>query len=261
MPPPESVRISTRRRSLRGSCASASRVTSMWSAAVFEPAFPGRSRTASASPARRRRDRRRQSAGDGHRSSSTSAAACSFSEQAVTIVASMSTVTRPPSAPGAAPPGQFPGPRPGGGPGCADGLQRPRRIAGQAGHQPGDHRIRSHRPEQSGSARSTATSARQSPPSASATARSVTIFPGSVHRPRRPPPFQRPRQALVQARDPQRRASSRPPAWDTSSGAVSGHRDLGAAGGKMHAESAFRTGRNRTLRQALFFQVKGTFRI
>ena len=37
VPPPESVRISTRRRSVAGSWASASRATSMWSLAVFAP--------------------------------------------------------------------------------------------------------------------------------------------------------------------------------------------------------------------------------
>ena len=50
MPPPESARISTRRRRWRGSWASASRVASMWSAAVFDPALPGRSMMASGSP-------------------------------------------------------------------------------------------------------------------------------------------------------------------------------------------------------------------
>jgi hypothetical protein len=48
VPPPESVRISARRPA--GSCARASFVTAMWSAAVFEPALPGRSMMASASP-------------------------------------------------------------------------------------------------------------------------------------------------------------------------------------------------------------------
>ena len=41
MPPPESVRISTCRRHCLGSWARASRVASMWSAAVLEPALPG----------------------------------------------------------------------------------------------------------------------------------------------------------------------------------------------------------------------------
>jgi hypothetical protein len=50
VPPPESVRISTRRRTRAGSCASASLVTSICSADVFDPAFPGRSTMASASP-------------------------------------------------------------------------------------------------------------------------------------------------------------------------------------------------------------------
>jgi hypothetical protein len=44
VPPPEPVRITTRRRRRRGIWASASRVTSMCSAAVFDPAFPGRSK-------------------------------------------------------------------------------------------------------------------------------------------------------------------------------------------------------------------------
>ena len=50
MPPPESARISTWRRSQAGSWASASRVAAIWSAAVFDPAFPGRSMMASGSP-------------------------------------------------------------------------------------------------------------------------------------------------------------------------------------------------------------------
>ena len=44
--------------------------------------------------------------------------------------------------------GQFPGPRPGCGPRGADGLQCPGRISGQAGDQPGDHRIGGRRPEE-----------------------------------------------------------------------------------------------------------------
>jgi len=48
VPPPESARTSTRRRRYRGSCAGASRVAWMWSAAVSGPALPARSRTASA---------------------------------------------------------------------------------------------------------------------------------------------------------------------------------------------------------------------
>jgi hypothetical protein len=53
--PAESVRISTLRPGLvparcEGSCLRASRTTVMWSAAVFDPAFPGRNMTASGSP-------------------------------------------------------------------------------------------------------------------------------------------------------------------------------------------------------------------
>lgn len=42
VPPPESVRMSTLRRRCLGSWARASRVVSMWSAAVLEPALSGR---------------------------------------------------------------------------------------------------------------------------------------------------------------------------------------------------------------------------
>jgi hypothetical protein len=44
------VRTRTRRRWCRGSCAGASRVVSMWSAAVFDPAFPALSTIARDSP-------------------------------------------------------------------------------------------------------------------------------------------------------------------------------------------------------------------
>jgi hypothetical protein len=56
--------------------------------------------------------------------------------------------------------------------------------------------------------------ARQPPPSATATARSVRILPGLCIA-ARPPPLQRLLQPTVQARDPQHRVSSRPPAWQT----------------------------------------------
>ena len=50
MPPPESARTRALRRRWRGSWASASRVASIWSAAVFDPALPARSMMASGSP-------------------------------------------------------------------------------------------------------------------------------------------------------------------------------------------------------------------
>jgi translation initiation factor IF-2 len=49
VPPPESARTSTRPRKCRGSCARARRAAAVWSAAVFDPAFPGRSTIASGS--------------------------------------------------------------------------------------------------------------------------------------------------------------------------------------------------------------------
>ena len=44
--------------------------------------------------------------------------------------------------------GQRPGPLAGGSPGFADRPQRPRSLRRQRGDQPGDHRIRRHRPGQ-----------------------------------------------------------------------------------------------------------------
>ena len=104
MPPPESVRTSTLRRRCRGSCASASRVASMWSAAVFDPAFPGRSTMASGSPFPPAPWSAQAVIGWKPNVFFQVGAACCFSECAITIVASRSTVTRPPSAPGAASP-------------------------------------------------------------------------------------------------------------------------------------------------------------
>ena len=113
-------------------------------------------------------------------------------------------------------------------------------------------------PASSGWARSTATSARQSPPSASVMTRSAMIFPGSCtargarHRASPPDrPWPRP---VTRAAS----ASSNTPAWDTSPCPVSGHGDLGAARGILHLESAFGW-RGQDPRQALSSQAKGTF--
>lgn len=103
-------------------------------------------------------------------------------------------------------------------------------------------------PYSSGSARSTATSARQSPPGATATARSATTFPGSwMERSRRhrARPSDRP---APQARHPQRlsdqqaaRARHQPPP-------IGGHdQPATATRGNLHLESAFRTGTDRTI--------------
>ena len=76
----------------------------MWSAAVFDPALPGRSTMASGSPAPSAPWSANTARGWNPNVFFHVGAACSFSEHAVTIVASMSTVTSAPSAPGAASP-------------------------------------------------------------------------------------------------------------------------------------------------------------
>ena len=234
MPPAASVRISTCRPGRRpgrwsGSCASAARTTVMWSAAVFEPALPllqqHRQRLPGARPGRGRRTPR----ADGSRTRVLNVgAACSFSECAVTSVASTSIDQRR--------------------------LRRRRRGRGRAAPASCHARARAAAravsiaasaagasaasasivrdtvgseatgPNTPGSDRSSAMSARQSPPSASVTARSSTTLAGSCTAMRLTPRRQRRRQRLVQpdpadqsrSAAPRRRATPpRPPPTST----------------------------------------------
>jgi hypothetical protein len=100
VPPPESARTSTRRRACPGSCARASFVAVMWSSAVFEPAFPGRSMMASGSP----EPPALWSANTvrGWNPKVFFHVGLLLLRAEVTIVASISAVISPPSAPGAA---------------------------------------------------------------------------------------------------------------------------------------------------------------
>ena len=146
MPPPESVRISTRRRSRRGSCASASRATSMCSLAVFDPALPGRSMMASGSPPAAGAVVGERGQGMEPKVFFHVGAAFSFSECAITIVASMSTGISAPSAPGARSPASAQA--------RSRAAARAFRIArsargasaASARDQPGHDRVRGHRP-------------------------------------------------------------------------------------------------------------------
>ena len=149
VPPPESARIRTRRRRRRGSCARASVVASMCSLAVLDPAFPGPQQDGQRlARALRRRDQRTRSAGWNPNVFFHVGVAWSFSEHEVTTVASISTVTRPPSAPGAASPASAQA--------RSRAAARAERIAFKArgasaarrADQPGDHRVGGHRPEQ-----------------------------------------------------------------------------------------------------------------
>jgi hypothetical protein len=89
-------------------------------------------------------------------------------------------------------------------PRCADGLQRPPRVGGQAGDQLGDHRVRGDRPEQL-RLRPQHRHVGQAVPAQRQGHRQVGDDPPrAVHRPGRPPPSQCRLHAAVQARYPQR---------------------------------------------------------
>ena len=185
-------------------------------------------------------------------------AACSFSECAITMVASRSMMTRPPSPPGAASPASAQA--------RSRAAARAARIAASA-RGPLAASVLTSRdttgsdatgPARSGCSRSTAISARQSPPSASAAARSATILPGSCtargarHGSRaadRPRP--RPVTRIVSH-------SRTAPAWDTrprpSADTVTWQ--LRALFCIWKVPSA---GDGQDSRQALSFQAKGTF--
>jgi hypothetical protein len=258
VPPPESARNRTLRRRCRGSCARASRAASMWSAAVLDPALPGRSTMASGSPLPAPPWSAQAVIGWKPKVFFQVGAARSLSECAITMVASRSTVTSAPSAPGAAP---------------AASAHARSRAADRAARIARSDRGRSAAselisrdttgseatgPARAGCSRSTAISARQSPPSASAAARSATILPGSCtargarHR---ASPSDRPRPSPVTRIVSH---SSTAPAWDTS--------PRPSAGTRTPAERALiftwkvpsaRDGQD--LRQAPSSQVKGTF--
>ena len=204
MPPPESVRISTRRRWRRGSCASASRVTSMCSAAVLDPALPGRSMIASASPAAPAPWSANAARGWNPNVFFHVGAAFSLSECAITIVASMSTGISDPSAPGARSPASVQA--------RSRAAARALRIARSARGASAASAVISRDttgseatgPASSGCERSTAISARQSPAERQRHHQVSNDLPRIMHRPRCPPPGQPRRQALTQAGDPGR---------------------------------------------------------
>ena len=185
-------------------------------------------------------------------------AACSFSECAITIVASRSTVISAPSAPGARSPASAQA--------RSRAAARALRIALSARGPSAASALTSRDttgsdatgPASSGCSRSTAISARQSPPSASATARSAMIFPGSCtargarHR-ASPPDRPRPR-PVTRSVSPAADA----PAWDTSPWPSADTVILGrrAVFFTWKVPSA-RCGQDP--RQALSSQAKGTF--
>ena len=188
----------------------------MWSAAVLDPAFPGRRTMASGSPVPASPWSAQAVMGWNPKVFFQVGAASCFSEWAITMVASRSTVTRPPPAPGAASPASAHA--------RSRAAARAARIAFSArGRSPASTLTSRDTtgsdatgPASSGCSRSTAMSARQSPPRASAAARSATVFPGSWtargarHRAMlSDKPRPRPETRIVSH-------SSTAPAWDTS---------------------------------------------
>jgi hypothetical protein len=192
-----------------------------------------------AAPRPLRRSGRRTRPADGTRTSSPGESSFLLLQLASTIVASMSTVIRLPSAPGPDSPAsaqtRF------------RAAARAVRIALRACGATAASVLTSREitgseatgPAGSGRTRNTATSARQSPASASAMARSAMIFPGSCtargarHRARAPDrPWPRPvtRSASGQQQPASLRRQPVP---------VGGHGDLGAEPGILHLESAF----------------------
>jgi len=187
----------------------------MCSLAVLDPALPGRSMMPSASPAPPAPWSANAASGWNPNVFFHVAAAFSFSECAITIVASISTGISDPSAPGARSPASAQA--------RSRAAARALRITPSARGRSAASALTSRdttgpeatSPVSPGSARSTAISARQSPPSASASTRSVTIFPGSCtargarHR---ASPADRPRLRPVALSVS---SSSNAPAWDT----------------------------------------------
>ena len=188
----------------------------MWSAAVFEPALPGRRTMASGSPFPPAPWSAQAVIGWNPNVFFHVAAACSFSECAITIVASRSTVTSPPSAPGAASPASAHARSRAAARAARIALTDRGRSAASAATSRDTTGSDATGPASPGCSRSTAISARQSPPSASAAARSATIFPGSWtargarHR---SSPADRPRPRPVTRSVSHSRTA---PAWDTS---------------------------------------------
>ena len=117
-------------------------------------------------------------------------AAFSFPECASTIVASRSTGIRFPSAPGARSPASAQARSRAAARALRIAPQRPRRVRGQRADQPGDHRVRGHRPGQLRLGPQHRDIGQAVPAQRQRHGQVGQDFPRVVHRPRRPPPGQ-----------------------------------------------------------------------
>ena len=260
MPPPESARISTLRRRWPGSWARASRVDLDVVGGGVGPGVPGP-----------QHDGQRLTGPAGPWSAKAVSGwnpkvffqvglACSFSECAVTTVASMSTVTSPPSAPGAAPPASAQA--------RSRAAARAARIAFSArgasaascGDQPGDHRVRGHRPGQV-RLRAQHRDIGQAVTAQRHRHRQVRDdLPRIVHRPRRPPPRSPADKPPVQARHVARSCAAVPLLPGNDPRPVSGHRRSWRRAVRFTRKVPFELARNGPSTSPIL-PVQGTFLI
>ena len=200
----------------------------MWSAAVFEPAFPGRSTIARGSPFPPAPWSAQAVIGWKPNVFFQVGAACSFSEWAITMVASRSTVTRPPSAPGASSPASAQA--------RSRAAARAARIAFSArgpsaasvADQPGHHRVRRDRPGQVRLLPQHRDVGQAVPAQRDGGGQVRDDLARVVDRPRRPPPGQALRQAPAQAGHPHRLPQQDRPGLGHQAPAVSRHGDPGS---------------------------------
>ena len=166
-------------------------------------------------------------------------AACSFSECAITIVASRSTVTRPPSAPGAASPASAQARSRAAARAARIAFSARGRSAASVADQPGHHRVRRDRPGQVRLLAQHRDVGQAVPAQRDRRGQVRDDLARVVHRPRRPPPGQALRQAPAQAGHPHRLPQQDRPGLGDQAPAVSGHRDTGGACAILHLKSAF----------------------
>jgi len=109
----------------------------------------------------------------------------------------------------------------------------------QPGHQPGDHRVRGHRPEQPGLSAQHRRIGQAIPAQCQRHRQIRDDLPRIVHRAARLPPGEPVRQTPVQARHPQRLRQEQAAGLGHDPRPTGSHRDLRAAGGILHLKSAF----------------------
>ena len=226
MPPPESVLTRTLRRRWRGSCASDSPGRLDVVGGGVRPCVPGAQDDGQRLPV----PVCPVVGPGGHRVEPNVffpvGAACSFSEWAMTMVASRSTMTRLPS---------------------PDRLQPTREVRRQRGDQPGHDRVGRDRARQGRLLPQHRDIGQAVPAQRHRRGQVRDDLARIVDRLRRPPPAQAPRQFPAQAGDPHRLPRQDRPGLGHQPPAIGGHRHTAAACAILHLKSAFDSGTDRTL--------------